>query len=87
MFINGLFTRRKCLIQVIQLLACIPALFAYAVANAGSDSIKLQISGLPQFQFAGFYVAQEKGFYRDEKIELQIIPGTKNNQTLIQNVA
>ena len=86
MFINGLFMRRKCLIQVIQLLACIPALFAYAVANAGSDSIKLQISGLPQFQFAGFYVAQEKGFYRDEKIELQIIPGTKNNQTLIQNV-
>ena len=86
MLINGLLNRRKLLTQAIQLLACIPVLFAYTLANAGSNSIKLQIAGTPQFQFAGFYVAQEKGFYRDEKIEVQIIPGSKNNQTLIQNV-
>ena len=86
MLIYGLHNRRKLLTQAIQLLAYIPVLFAYTLANAGSNSIKLQIAGTPQFQFAGFYVAQEKGFYRDEKIEVQIIPGNKNNQTLIQNV-
>lgn len=29
----------------------------------------------PQAQFAGFYVAQEKGFYREAGVELTIIPG------------
>jgi len=86
MLIDGLLNRRKLLSQAIQLLASISVLFTCTLANAAPDLIKLQISGLPQFQFAGFYVAQEKGYYRDENIDVQIIPGSKNNQTLIQGV-
>ncbi|MFT4219092.1 MAG: ABC transporter substrate-binding protein [Microbacterium sp.] len=38
-------------------------------------SIKLQLQWLPQAQFAGYYVAQEKGYFADEGFdEVEIIP-------------
>ena len=38
-------------------------------------SIKLQLQWLPQAQFAGYYVAEEKGFYEEEGLEVEIKPG------------
>lgn len=35
----------------------------------------LALQWQPQAQFAGFYVAQEKGFYREAGVDLSIIPG------------
>lgn len=48
--------------------------------NSESDSgelekLTLQSLWLPQGQFAGIYVAQEKGFYEEEGIDLEILPG------------
>lgn len=42
-------------------------------AHAG-DEIVLQLKWLPQAQFAGYYAAQEKGYYADEDLEVEILP-------------
>ena len=39
------------------------------------DKITVQSLWLPQGQFAGLYVADEKGFYKDEGIDVEILPG------------
>src|SRR6476469_5196520 len=41
----------------------------------GADRISLQLKWFPQTQFAGYYAAQEKGFYSQEGIDVQILPG------------
>lgn len=43
----------------------------------GQDSFKkvtLQLSWFSQFQFAGYYIAKEKGFYKQEGLDVQIMP-------------
>lgn len=47
-------------------------------SNEGSEAmqkVKIQLKWVPQAQFAGLYVAQEKGFYKDEGIDVEIVPG------------
>lgn len=45
-------------------------------ANAAKqDPIKLQLKWRNQFQFAGYYAAQIKGFYKNEGLNVEIIPG------------
>ena len=39
------------------------------------DKVSLQLQWVTQAQFAGYYVAFDKGWYREEGIELTIIPG------------
>src|SRR5262245_42461818 len=39
------------------------------------DKVSLQLKWLHQAQFAGYYVAQEQGFYREEGIEVEIEVG------------
>jgi NitT/TauT family transport system substrate-binding protein len=39
------------------------------------DSVKVRLKWLHQAQFAGFYTAKEKGFYRDQKIDAELEPG------------
>ena len=41
----------------------------YVQAN---QQITLQLNWLHQFQFAGYYIAKEKGFYKDAGIDLSI---------------
>jgi len=50
---------------------------ATAVANAdqGADEVTVALKWLPQAQFAGYYVAQEMGFYEDERLHVTILPG------------
>ena len=40
-----------------------------------ADKVKLQLKWVTQAQFMGYYVAQEKGFYKDENLEVTINPG------------
>jgi NitT/TauT family transport system substrate-binding protein len=49
-----------------------------AAAQPGPDKVKLQIKWVPQAQFAGYYVALEKGYYAQERLDVQIIPGGPN---------
>tara|TARA_R110001583_G_scaffold9433_4_gene44759 strand:+ start:6228 stop:7232 length:1005 start_codon:yes stop_codon:yes gene_type:complete len=43
-------------------------------ANA-AESLTLQLKWVTQAQFAGYYVALKKGFYKDEGVDLTIKPG------------
>ncbi|MBW5445521.1 myristoyl transferase [Cohnella sp. CFH 77786] len=37
--------------------------------------VRLQLKWVPQAQFAGYYVALEKGYYKDEGLDVEILPG------------
>ena len=39
------------------------------------DKVNLQLKWLPQSQFMGYYVAAAKGYYKDEGIDINILPG------------
>jgi NitT/TauT family transport system substrate-binding protein len=61
------------------LLIAVFALTACGGQNASSQPkvvpVTLQLQWVTQAQFAGYYVALDKGWYRDEGIDLTIIPG------------
>ena len=42
------------------------------------DEITLQLKWLHQSQFAGFYLAQEKGYYADERLKVNFLEGGLN---------
>ena len=44
------------------------------------EVVNLQLRWLPQFQFAGYYTAVEKGFYADEGLEVRIHAGAPDRQ-------
>ncbi|ADY55687.1 NMT1/THI5-like protein [Syntrophobotulus glycolicus DSM 8271] len=46
-----------------------------AQASGKLDKMTLQLKWLPQSQFMGYYVAQAKGYYKEQGIDLQILPG------------
>jgi NitT/TauT family transport system substrate-binding protein len=50
------------------------ALFVATEASA-ADKVTLQLKWVTQAQFAGYYVAKEKGFYKDEGLDVTIKPG------------
>jgi ABC-type nitrate/sulfonate/bicarbonate transport system substrate-binding protein len=45
-------------------------------AKPSVQDVTLRLSWLPQSQFAGFYIAQEKGFYEQEGLKVNIVPGS-----------
>lgn len=55
-------------------LAILATLFLPGPALA-LEKVSLQLKWLHQFQFAGYYVALEKGFYRDTGLEVEIRSG------------
>ena len=44
-------------------------------AATAADELTLQLKWVTQAQFAGYYVAQEKGFYEEENLDVTIRPG------------
>jgi NitT/TauT family transport system substrate-binding protein len=44
-------------------------------ANGQLDEVNVQLKWLHQAEFAGFYVAQEKGYYAEENIRATLLPG------------
>ena len=51
------------------------ALAATATASQAADKLTLQLQWVTQAQFAGYYVAKDKGYYADEDLEVEIRPG------------
>jgi len=43
------------------------------------DKVNLYLKWKHQFQFAGFYIAKEKGFFEEEGLDVNIIEPTSNN--------
>lgn len=39
------------------------------------EKLTIQLKWLPQSQFMGYYMAKEKGYYEEEGIDLEILPG------------
>ncbi|MDQ6685195.1 MAG: ABC transporter substrate-binding protein [Pseudomonadota bacterium] len=50
-------------------------LAGFAASAAAADKVTVQLKWLPQAQFAGYYVAQAKGFYKDAGLDVTIKPG------------
>lgn len=52
---------------------------AFVIASqktiAANQRLTLQLKWVHQSQFAGFYVAQEKGFYASENLDVDLLPG------------
>lgn len=65
----------------ILLLAC-----QAAVAFASPDKVRLQLKWFHQFQFAGYYMALEKGFYRDAGLDVEILEGGSHEQHYVDNM-
>ena len=55
--------------------AAVAALALSAGAAQAADKLTLQLKWVTQAQFAGYYVAAEKGFYEEEGLEVEIKPG------------
>ena len=51
------------------------ALAAYSGAAQAADDFTIQLKWVTQAQFAGYYVALEKGFYEEEGLNVTVKPG------------
>ena len=58
-----------------KLTGTIAALALTTGVAAAADDLTLQLKWVTQAQFAGYYVALEKGFYEDENLNVTIRPG------------
>ncbi|HEY4065903.1 MAG TPA: ABC transporter substrate-binding protein [Burkholderiaceae bacterium] len=69
--------RRRSFLSTLAVLAMCTAI------NAGAAELtkaSLRLKWLPQTQFAGYYMAMAKGYYKDEGIDLTLNPGGPNLQ-------
>jgi NitT/TauT family transport system substrate-binding protein len=55
-------------------LAIIAVVVVAGVADA-QEKVSVRLKWLHQAQFAGYYVAKEKGFYKEEGLDVTINPG------------
>ena len=53
-------------------------LLAATGAGLAQDTLRLQLKWVPQAQFAGYFVAAAKGFYAEENLNVEILPGGPN---------
>lgn len=44
----------------------------FAICLKAQDKVSVQLDWLHQFQFAGYYIAKEKGFYEEKKLDVTI---------------
>ena len=51
------------------------ALALMSTTAMAADKLTLQLKWVTQGQFAGYYVAKDKGFYEEEKLDVEIKPG------------
>ena len=59
--------------KILSVLTCALILSASAVFSA--DKVTIQLKWVTQAQFAGYYVAKDKGFYDAEGLDVTIKPG------------
>ena len=60
-----------------QMMCGVLALAGVAAAGAASaaDAVTLQLKWVAQAQFAGYFVAKDKGFYKDANLDVTVKPG------------
>ncbi|MBB4101929.1 ABC transporter substrate-binding protein [Allorhizobium borbori] len=62
----------KKMIALMMMATALPMMAAKAEA---ADKVTLQLKWVTQAQFAGYYVAKDKGFYKEEGLDVDIKPG------------
>ena len=63
-----------CMVMVLVLLSCL-ACQPYLKTSKPHDEVRLQIKWIHQAQFAGFYLAKERGYYDAEDINITFLEG------------
>ena len=61
--------------KITSLTAATAMALAGASAAQAADDVTLQLQWVTQAQFAGYYVALDKGFYAEEDLNVTIKPG------------
>ncbi len=61
--------------KLIAAVGLVLGLLAAPAAAQAQDKVVLQLKWVTQGQFAGYYVAQEKGFYEEAGLDVEIKPG------------
>ena len=61
--------------QILKLSVLGVALAAACGGALAQDKVTVQLKWVPQAQFAGYYVAAAKGFYKDAGLDVTIKPG------------
>ena len=61
--------------RILTLAAATALSFAATTASWAADKLTLQLKWVTQAQFAGYYVAKEKGFYDEVDLDVEIKPG------------
>lgn len=69
----------------ILLLRCAMLMCLLTVSSAGYalEKVRLQLRFDHQFQFAGYYAAQWQGYYRQAGLDVEIIPGIRSNNSMV----
>src|SRR5262249_8482510 len=67
-------SREKKMKSIMFAIAGAAAIAATTMAHA-DDKVTLQLKWVTQAQFAGYYVAKDKGFYKEEGLDVTIKPG------------
>ncbi|HET7774773.1 MAG TPA: ABC transporter substrate-binding protein, partial [Azospira sp.] len=57
------------------------------MAPAQAETVTLQLKWQHQFQFAGYYMAQEKGFYQDAGLQVNIVEGQADTDPVSEVLA
>lgn len=68
-------------------LGAVSALAAGTGPSKPLERVTLQLKWLHQFQFAGYYAAQAQGFYREEGLDVTILPGASDVVPLAEVLA
>lgn len=81
------FMKKCLLINLVLLLSCQPA-FSQST-QAPLQTVALQLSWKHQFQFAGYYAAVAKGFYREVGLDVRLLeggPGSRCDEQVLSHV-
>jgi len=65
--------------SVLAKLCTVAALLLGAAPALALEKVTLQLKHAHQFQFAGYYAAQELGYYREAGLEVRILEGQDGN--------
>lgn len=68
--------------KIIRLCTCLLLLFSQQLSAKELQQITLQHSWYEQFQFAGYYIAKEKGFYNEAGLAVNIKPFDIKSQAI-----
>lgn len=71
---------------VLRALALLVVWLAVSLSAQATEHVKVQLRWSHQFQFAGYYAAQAKGFYRDAGLDVELIAATPDVPPAITRV-